>query len=437
MQAKIEQKRSSNLRLRLPGIASDLPMHKLQLVVTPTAASLPALAVVALVLLLLATARRPCSILDAYRSGVSLPSPSRPSPSAAASRVPSGCDIFRPGEWVPDEDAPYYTNLTCPLIQEHQNCMKYGRPDRGFLRWRWRPDGCDLPRFDAAAFFDAVRNSSLAFVGDSLARNHMQSLVCLLSKVAYPKDISTTTNPEFRTMHYEAYNFTMAIFWSPFLVRGHQPDPRRWMWDIYLDEPDAAWRDAVSGFDRVVLSAATWFNRPAVFYAGGGRVVGCHYCLVPGVPDLTLRYSLRMAFRSALRVLTGPGFNGTLILRTLSPTSHFEGGEWDRGGDCRRTRPFAANETRMAGLDLDLHAVQVEEFARAKAEAEASGGGTRLVLMDTTAAMVLRPDGHPSRYGHWPHENVTLYHDCVHWCLPGPIDAWNDMLLQMLLPDPS
>lgn len=259
-------------------------------------------------------------------------------------------------------------------------------------------------------------------------------------QVAYPKDVSTTTNPEFRTMRYEAYNFTMAIFWSPFLVRGHQPDPRRHMWDIYLDEPDAAWRDAVSGFDRVVLSAATWFTRPAMFYeAGGGRVrvVGCHYCLVPGVPDRTLRYSLRMALRSALRVLTGPRFNGTVILRTLSPTSHFEGGEWDRGGDCRRTRPFAANETRVAGLDLDLHAVQVEEFSRARAEAEASGGGTRLALMDTTAAMVLRPDGHPSRYGHWPHENVTLYNDCVHWCLPGPIDAWNDMLLQMLLADPS
>lgn len=441
MQAKIEQKRQ-----RLLGIAPDLPLHKLQLVVAPTAASLPALAVVALLLLLLATARRPCSFLDAYRSGVvSLPSPSRTSPphlgrSAAANRVPSGCDIFRPGQWVPDDDAPYYTNLTCPLIQEHQNCMKYGRPDRGFLRWRWRPDGCDLPRFDAAAFLDAVRDTSLAFVGDSLARNHMQSLMCLLSKVAYPKDVSTTTNPEFRTMRYEAYNFTMAIFWSPFLVRGHQPDPRRHMWDIYLDEPDAAWRDAVSGFDRVVLSAATWFTRPAMFYeAGGGRVrvVGCHYCLVPGVPDRTLRYSLRMALRSALRVLTGPRFNGTVILRTLSPTSHFEGGEWDRGGDCRRTRPFAPNETRVAGLDLDLHAVQVEEFSRARAEAEASGGGTRLALMDTTAAMVLRPDGHPSRYGHWPHENVTLYNDCVHWCLPGPIDAWNDMLLQMLLADPS
>ncbi|CAN6221679.1 unnamed protein product [Urochloa humidicola] len=457
MQAKAaEQQRrggaGGHLRQRLLAMASDLPsMQKLQLhlAAAPAAASLlPALAVAALILLL-ATARRASSpaassFLDAYRSGVAIVSPSPPSPpragsgaAAAAARVPPGCDIFKPGEWVPDAEAPYYTNLTCPLIQEHQNCMKYGRPDTGFLKWRWRPAGCDLPRFDAAAFLDAVRDSSMAFVGDSLARNHMQSLMCLLTKVAYPKDISKTANPEFRTMHYESHNFTVAIFWSPFLVRGYQPDPRRHMWAIHLDEPDAAWAGAgiIAAFDRVVISSGNWFHRPAVFYEAG-RVVGCHYCLLPGVPDLTHRHSLRMAFRAALRVLvTGSGFNGTVILRTLSPTSHFEGGEWDKGGDCRRTRPLAAAEAeeRMAGLDGDFHAAQVEEFARAKAEAEAKGK-PRLVLMDTTAAMEMRPDGHPSRYGHWAHENVTLYNDCVHWCLPGPIDAWNEMLLQMLLP---
>jgi hypothetical protein len=50
--------------------------------------------------------------------------------------------------------------------------MKYDCSDYGFLRWRWCSDDCDLPRFDAATFFDIVRNTSLAFTGDSLARNH-------------------------------------------------------------------------------------------------------------------------------------------------------------------------------------------------------------------------------------------------------------------------
>ncbi|KAF8723719.1 hypothetical protein HU200_021684 [Digitaria exilis] len=178
-EAKAERQRrgACQLRQRLLGIAADLRVHKLHLatVAPATAASLlPALAVIALVLLLLAASARrpppsPSFSLDSYRSGVTIvpaAGHSRGSAAAAAARVPSGCDIFRPGEWVPDEDAPYYTNLTCPFIQEHQNCMKYGRPDTGFLRWRWRPAGCELPRFDAAAFLDAVRDTSMAFVGD-------------------------------------------------------------------------------------------------------------------------------------------------------------------------------------------------------------------------------------------------------------------------------
>lgn len=45
------------------------------------------------------------------------------------------CDIST-GEWIPNPDGPYYTNTTCWAIHEHQNCMKYGRPDTGFLKWR-------------------------------------------------------------------------------------------------------------------------------------------------------------------------------------------------------------------------------------------------------------------------------------------------------------
>jgi hypothetical protein len=95
------------------------------------------------------------------------------------------CDLFS-GEWVPNPEAPYYTNQTCFAIQEHQNCMKFGRPDTGFLKWKWKPDGCELPVFDPHIFLELVRGKSLSFVGDSVARNHMQSLICLLSRVSRP-----------------------------------------------------------------------------------------------------------------------------------------------------------------------------------------------------------------------------------------------------------
>ena len=102
----------------------------------------------------------------------------------ASIRISEGenCDIFS-GEWVSNLDAPYYTNTTCWAIHEHQNCMKYGRPDAEFMKWKWKPDGCELPVFNPAQFLEIVRGKSLAFVGDSVGRNQMQSLICLLSRV--------------------------------------------------------------------------------------------------------------------------------------------------------------------------------------------------------------------------------------------------------------
>ena len=74
-------------------------------------------------------------------------------------------------------------------------------------------------------------------------------------------------------------------------------------------------------FDYVVVSASSWFYRPSMLYEAG-RLVGCHYCKLPNVTDLTLRYALRMATRAALRALSGTDgssrrFRGTALLRTV------------------------------------------------------------------------------------------------------------------------
>ena len=95
------------------------------------------------------------------------------------------CDLAK-GSWVPDSRPPQYTNATCPFIQKHQDCIRNGRPDTGYLHWKWQPEHCELPRIDAKAFLNAMRNKSMYIVGDSLARNQFQSLLCLLSQVLIP-----------------------------------------------------------------------------------------------------------------------------------------------------------------------------------------------------------------------------------------------------------
>ncbi|KAG6715638.1 hypothetical protein I3842_04G004200 [Carya illinoinensis] len=349
--------------------------------------------------------------------------------------IPSSdtCDIFS-GEWIPNPKAPYYTNTSCWAIHEHQNCMKYGRPDTEFMKWRWKPSGrCNLPIFNPAQFLELVRGKSLAFVGDSVGRNQMQSLICLLSRVEYPIDVSYTTDEKFKRWKYTSYNFTMASFWTPHLIKSKESDSNgpthTGLFNLYLDEFDEDWTTQVQEFDYLIISAGHWFFRPMVFYENH-RIVGCHYCLLDNVTDLTMYYGFRKAFRTAFRAINSlENYKGVTFLRTFAP-SHFENGLWNQGGNCVRTRPFKSNEAKLEDQNLELYMAQVEEFR--KAEKEGKKKGLRYRLLDTTQAMLLRPDGHPSRYGHWPHENVTLYNDCVHWCLPGPIDAWSDFLLEML-----
>ncbi|XVF71066.1 hypothetical protein PTKIN_Ptkin12aG0004800 [Pterospermum kingtungense] len=342
------------------------------------------------------------------------------------------CDIFS-GEWVPNPDAPYYTNTTCWAIHEHQNCMKYGRPDTEFMKWKWKPDGCELPVFNPAQFLEIVRGKSLAFVGDSVGRNQMQSLICLLSRVEYPIDVSYTPDEHFKRWKYTTYNFTIAYFWTPHLVKSKLREAdgptQTGLFNLYLDEFDVEWTTQIEEFDYLIISGGHWFYRPLVFYENH-HIVGCHYCLNENVTDLTKFYGYRKAFRTAFRAINSlDKFKGVTILRTFAP-SHFENGIWNQGGNCVRRKPFRSNETALDGDNLELYMIQMEEFRAAEREGRTKG--KRYRLMDTTQATLLRPDGHPRTYGHWPHENVTLYNDCVHWCLPGPIDTWSDFLLQML-----
>ena len=94
-----------------------------------------------------------------------------------------------------------------------------------------------------------------------------------------------------------------------------------------------------------------------------------------------------------------------------------------------RTRPFTNQEMKLNDYNLEFYLTQMEELRAAKREGRKRG--LEFNVLDVTEAMLLRPDGHPNHYGYSPHKNATIA-DCVHWCTPGPIDTWNEVLLQML-----
>ena len=96
--------------------------------------------------------------------------------------VNTDCDLYA-GKWVYDSAGPLYTNSSCPVLTQMQNCQGNGRPDKEYENWRWKPAQCNLPQFDAMKFLELMSGKTLAFVGDSVARNQMESLLCILWQV--------------------------------------------------------------------------------------------------------------------------------------------------------------------------------------------------------------------------------------------------------------
>ncbi|XP_026379461.1 protein ALTERED XYLOGLUCAN 4-like [Papaver somniferum] len=340
------------------------------------------------------------------------------------------CDLFK-GRWIPDLNGSLYTNWSCPTMPSSKNCHKHGRKDVDYMNWRWKPNECELPRFNPKTFLSVVHGKKLAFIGDSVARNQMESLLCLLSQGQTPKDFYKDSEDRFRTFYFPSHNFTLMVHWVRFLVvaeeRGINGTTKTYIFDIHLDKIDISWAQRLRDLDYAVISDAHWFFRKNYLYEGG-RQIGCIYCDEPNVPDLGVPFAVGKAFGSVLEYINDckeckKGL--VTFLRTFSP-AHFEHGSWNGGGTCNRTSPYTEEQINLASTEMEVRSVQVKEFEKIKKRTE----GKRFEILDITRAMIMRPDGHPDL--HWDNQYMKGHSDCIHWCLPGPIDVWNDLLMAVL-----
>ncbi|CAI7901871.1 unnamed protein product [Closterium sp. NIES-53] len=444
--------------------------------------------------------------------------------------VPADCDLYH-GTWQPDLDPPLYTNNTCAAISQHQNCQGNGRPDSAYERWRWRPEGREecaaLPRFDAVEFMHLMRGKSVLFVGDSVARNHMESLICLLSQVENPH---LRGNKNLIRMVFPRAKVTIARIWSAWLVQ-ESPDPPpsalpsapATLPRLHLDRTGEKWWGGVERYDVVVLCTGHWFVKPALFVVGG-RVVGsqggwweAHGKEVEGgggvgngeetragagggegvgaggggggesgkesgsegsaeqlerkggessgqeqqdtqkdtqkdlQNDIQVPLNNTAAFSIAIRTVFADVAAAVkanpkqlFVFRTYSP-DHYEGGQWNTGGSCAGlTEPRGSGYTYKNSYGNAIYNEQRAAYSEAM-EGLGDEFKWQFGLMDIMPSAGVRVDGHPGPYRKLnsvaelekrrEEDKEARYpppQDCLHWCLPGPVDSWNVFLLQLI-----
>lgn len=350
-------------------------------------------------------------------------------PSPAPVQKVNTCNLYM-GTWVKDEEYPIYTPGSCPYVDEALSCQSNGRRDSEYLKWRWKPYDCDLPRFNATDFLERLRGKRLMLVGDSMNRNQFESILCLLwqglpntKRMYETHGYKITKGRGYYVFKFEDYNCTVEFVRSHFLVRegsriNGQGNSNPVLSIDQIDKSARRWKRA----DILVFNTGHWWShgktaRGKNYYKEGDFLY----------PKLDAVEAYRRAMRTwAKWIDSNINLTNKLVFYRGYSSAHFRGGDWDSGGSCN-----GEIEQILSGPFLDNYPLKMKIVEEVVREMK-----VRVILLNVTRLTNFRKDGHPSIYGKSNLEGKkvsTRRQDCSHWCLPGVPDAWNELIYASLV----
>ncbi|KAG5547013.1 hypothetical protein RHGRI_012890 [Rhododendron griersonianum] len=333
---------------------------------------------------------------------------------------------YAKGKWVVDDSRPLYSGFGCKQwLSGMWACRLTQRTDFAYEKLRWQPNNCAMEEFTASNFLERMQHKTIAFVGDSLGRQQFQSLMCMATGGKEMSDVldvgkeyglvkaKGSIRPDGWAYRFPRTNTTILYYWSASLADLEPLDITNRLTDyaMHLDRPPAFLRRFLPKFNVLVLNTGHHWNRGKftanrwVMHVGGVPNIDRKIADIGGAKNFTI-YSVVHWVDSQL--LKYPGLKA--FYRTISPR-HFFNGDWNTGGTCDNTTPSLGEEVLQDESSDPVAAGAVK--------------GTKVTLTDITALSQLRDEGHISRYSI---RSTPGMQDCLHWCLPGVPDTWNEIL---------